>query len=329
MTIKQMYEACLIELNKQEAPSILLEDFNYLAQKAINQYINRKYNIYDVNQQSTDDLRVLKATAILDPTKANYEDSLMQELTGATYEVNLPDDYLHILNCICVYQVKGGNYKCYTNNSYVRFGAKRLTADMWGQVINNFYMKPSYKRPYYYIHNVNTSVELPTNPIVYDDKENYISGTDYNATVTITTTQPPSGGGDTPTTPSYKIKIGAVSGLTELANSRSDDVYTINGSKTLKCKQTSSNSKFIYVKLPNNSPLQVDNIYVGDTATEENIVDKSSLNELAEFLHAPTISEYETSGYTTYLGYMMNGSSFSSFGSTPQDIYVQLSKTSS
>jgi hypothetical protein len=26
-------------------------------------------------------------------------------------------------------------------------------------------MRPSYKRPYYYIHNVNTSLIVPTNPI--------------------------------------------------------------------------------------------------------------------------------------------------------------------
>ena len=58
------------EMNKTAAPSILLEDFNYLLNKAIYQYINKKYNIYDVNQQSTDDIRVLKSTAILQPTLA-------------------------------------------------------------------------------------------------------------------------------------------------------------------------------------------------------------------------------------------------------------------
>ena len=40
---------------------------NYYFNKAINQYINKRYNIYDVNQQTTDDLRVLKATTMLDP----------------------------------------------------------------------------------------------------------------------------------------------------------------------------------------------------------------------------------------------------------------------
>jgi hypothetical protein len=35
MTSKQMYEAVLVEMNKVEAPSMLLEDFNYFINKAI------------------------------------------------------------------------------------------------------------------------------------------------------------------------------------------------------------------------------------------------------------------------------------------------------
>lgn len=49
MTAREVYEAMLIELNKVEAPSMLLEDFNYLFNKAIYQYINKRYNIYDIN----------------------------------------------------------------------------------------------------------------------------------------------------------------------------------------------------------------------------------------------------------------------------------------
>jgi hypothetical protein len=40
------------------------------------------------------------------------------KLFGATYEVNLPDDYLHMLNCICIYKLKK-NYKCYNKDDYV------------------------------------------------------------------------------------------------------------------------------------------------------------------------------------------------------------------
>ena len=164
MTARQLYEGVLIELHKENAPNILLEDFNYFANKSISQYINKRYNIYDVNQQTTDDLRVLKATAMLTPHKmTEYNDLSLANM--ATYYVDLPSDYLHILNCICIYKVKK-TYKCYNKDDTWRAAATRLTADAYSQVLDNFWLKPTYKRPYFYIHNINTVNDgsVPTNP---------------------------------------------------------------------------------------------------------------------------------------------------------------------
>lgn len=143
-------------MNKVQAPSLLLEDFNYLFNKAINQYINKKYNIYDISQQTTDDLRVLKSSCILtaDTSKMFNDVTVKNSMWGAIYEFQLPEDYLHLLNCICNYKVRKP-FKCYDAGTYVQFPATRLTSDMWSQVINNFYMRPMYKRPYYYINNIN------------------------------------------------------------------------------------------------------------------------------------------------------------------------------
>jgi len=55
-TIKDVYLALLIELNKQESPTILLEDFNYLYNKAKQNYINKRINISPIGQQVIDDL---------------------------------------------------------------------------------------------------------------------------------------------------------------------------------------------------------------------------------------------------------------------------------
>lgn len=175
MTAKQLYEGLLIELNKENAPNLLLEDFNYFANRAVNQYINKRYNIYDMNQQTTDDLRVLKATAILIPTRSDAYD-MLSNAHMATYYVDLPSDYLHLLNCICIYQVNK-TYKCYNAGDTWRAAATRLTADNFTRVLDNFWLKPTYKRPYYYIHNVNTNTNNPTNP--YTDLES-ASGTDVN-----------------------------------------------------------------------------------------------------------------------------------------------------
>ena len=132
MTARNLYNAVLIELNKENAPNILLEDFNYFANKAINNYINKRYNIYDISQQTTDDLRVLKSSAILKPTHVDaYEGFTTLGVDRlATYEVILPSDYLHLLNCICVYKVKK-TYDCYNRGQSCVFPAKRLTADMY------------------------------------------------------------------------------------------------------------------------------------------------------------------------------------------------------
>lgn len=158
MTSRQVLESVLIELNKVQAPSLILEDYNYFINKTVLQYTNKIYNAYDMNQQKSDDIRVLKATAVLDATVST---DITGALLGKTYEVNLPDDYLHILNCLVEYNAEE-NFKCYNKNNKVHFGAKRLTADAYSQIINNYYMRPSYKNPYFYINNVNTSNVYPT-----------------------------------------------------------------------------------------------------------------------------------------------------------------------
>lgn len=203
MTARQVFEATLIELSKIQAPSLKLYEFNYLFNKAINQYINKVYNVYDINQQTTDDLRVLKATTFLTPHKVELagrasgaakdsaiqntkavtgnQDSLeggytgqassylskahrsIQSLHGATYEVYMPIDYLHMLNCVCIYYV-AKQKDCWDAGSYIEIPATRLTADSWSQIITDIYNRPSPMRPYYYIHNLNQQQVLPTDP---------------------------------------------------------------------------------------------------------------------------------------------------------------------
>ena len=208
MTARQVFESTLIELSKTQAPSLKLYEFNYLFNKAINQYINKVYNVYDINQQTTDDLRVLKATAFLAPHKVEINkdnaDSAVQNtlaitgnrdqaktgegdsatytaysgqatsylsrahrsiqsLHGATYEVFLPIDYLHMLNCVCIYYV-AKTKDCWDAGSYIEIPATRLTADSWSSIITDIYNRPSPMKPYYYIHNLNQSQKIPTDP---------------------------------------------------------------------------------------------------------------------------------------------------------------------
>ena len=177
MTAKQFYTAVLVECNNTNAPSLLLEDFNYFANKVVNMYINKRYALYDTTQQYSDDLRVLKSQAkISDVTK-------IQDAFDDSWEVYLPSDYLHLLNCICIFETteKQG---CEDIGTISRYEAKRLTADSWGTIMNDYYNRPSAKQPYYYIHNVNKFTTLPTNPLTIKDNS-LGTGTDPYLSITL------------------------------------------------------------------------------------------------------------------------------------------------
>lgn len=151
MTAIQVYEAVLIELNKVKAPSLSLEDFIYFFNKASQQYVNMVYNSYEVNQQTVDDLRVIRGTVKL-PL------SIDEGLSGTgifdnVYSTYLPDDYFHILNCIVAFKMNRQK-NCHAKDSLVFKGAKRLSSNANSAILNNYYLKPSYKNPYFYINNV-------------------------------------------------------------------------------------------------------------------------------------------------------------------------------
>ena len=64
MTTREIYEAVLVEINKENAQSFSLEEFNYILNKSILSFVNNRYNFYSTNQQLSDDLRVLVKSQI-------------------------------------------------------------------------------------------------------------------------------------------------------------------------------------------------------------------------------------------------------------------------
>ena len=184
MTSRAIYEAVLIELNKNNAPSLRLHEFNYLFNKAINEFVDETYQQYDTTQSITDSLRVLQSEATLTPNQikvsfnglpnniTNIEGiptlskngpPTSRELNGANFEVFLPEDYLHLLNCTCIYQVLQQN-KCYNAGDFVQMPATKLTSDSWSTIMTDVYNRPSPLKPYYYLHNRNSQENIPTNP---------------------------------------------------------------------------------------------------------------------------------------------------------------------
>lgn len=59
---------------------------------------------------------------------------------------------------------------------------------MWSQVINNAYNKPSYRNPYFFIHNVNSQSGLPTNSYTPQRGTDVnLSTSNFRGTITCTT----------------------------------------------------------------------------------------------------------------------------------------------
>jgi hypothetical protein len=172
MTIRNAYEYALIECNKLKAPALLLEDYIYLFNKAIQQYVNSVYNRAEYNQQSSDDLGWLQTIAILDDSTHS------DDFNGSIYTFKIPGNYLHLLNCKAM--ISGNTSKtniCGTTTSHKSsvVNCSRLTANLEGGIIENYYNKPSHRKPYYYIidrnwevnddSKFNTKVSLLDDPI--------------------------------------------------------------------------------------------------------------------------------------------------------------------
>lgn len=165
MTIRDAFENCLIELNKVQAPTLLIGDFIYFFNKAIQQYVNERYMLFESKQQITDDLRVLLKSKKIIP------DSETEESVGSGYEVSLPDDYLHILNCVCEFEDKNPNCN---DKSLIQQGANKIDTSQWPHIINNYYMKPSIKRPYYYIMNISDPKKQDTNSLSLSERNDIV-----------------------------------------------------------------------------------------------------------------------------------------------------------
>lgn len=177
MTIKECFKACLTELNKVQAPSLLLEDFVYLFNKCVQKYENKKYNQFEINQQLTDDLRVLMRTVGIEGDDKIIRSTGNNNVFGESYTVKLPDDYYHILNCVCSFSAINKANRCGKTEYDFHIGANKLDTSQWSSIITNYYMKPSVKRPYYYISNVNDPLAVENLPIDKKDEERYGNST--------------------------------------------------------------------------------------------------------------------------------------------------------
>ena len=146
MTARDVYEGALFELNKVHAPAFTVEEFVYFLNKTILAYVNERYNFYAVNQQLSDDLRVL----LTEFQMAVMPTDVFTDLESIRYVLSTlnVDDYLHILSCDLIVRNT-------ISNKTKKYVVKRLTLDMFGAIYDNEYLNPAINRPYFLL--------LPTN----------------------------------------------------------------------------------------------------------------------------------------------------------------------
>jgi len=163
MTEKQVYENVLRELRKAKAPSLHLDDYNYWGTKAIQEYSNERYNLFETTQQLSDDLSPLTTSATFAITSSGL--SLVGNWSGGVAETNLPiavgnrydsgfyqfkapDNYWHMLGShVGVINLRP--HRCYPAGYEISTPSKRLTRDIANGIINNSFLKPDFKRPYH------------------------------------------------------------------------------------------------------------------------------------------------------------------------------------
>lgn len=93
-----------------------------------------------------------------------------------------------MLNCIAEFTGSDSNKSRCGNGAQrtITSTCQRLTADLYAGIINNYYMKPSHKKPYYYIINRNEKDQPVTNPVMDNEikegsyRPNYIKTEDGN-----------------------------------------------------------------------------------------------------------------------------------------------------
>lgn len=138
LTALQLFKTVLYEIHKVEAPSFDLEEFNHFVNRAQLEYANRRYTLFEAQQQQTDDLRMLIKLQEVDVVRG----ALVNEL---------PEDYFHALRVLVRFQANN-NFEAYRAGDSFERHAKRSTADLQGYTESpNYYARASYRQPYWRI----------------------------------------------------------------------------------------------------------------------------------------------------------------------------------
>lgn len=160
-TKKRLYEAIIARMNKTQAPSISVREFNYELNDVILDVVRDYAIAMEAGQIPLDYLRNLKDVATLNYTTA-FKGALLQPTQNGvlpTLGVNegvtsiLPSDYRHVTGIIVCFKVGANGIidECYPPNSVPCFGAKRYDGGLSAATVSDVFLQPRYYQPGYSI----------------------------------------------------------------------------------------------------------------------------------------------------------------------------------
>ena len=154
-TARQAYIDILTELLKEEAPTLYLEDFLYYYNKAISEYMKSRYELFEITQQLSDDLRTWKkeftSNSLIIPIDSIYE-------TQETQKINL---YRHLLGCIISASITRPISKCDQRaGTTKRYKVIRMSSEIKSGILDNVYLEPQFYRPYFEIIGNNIKINI-------------------------------------------------------------------------------------------------------------------------------------------------------------------------
>jgi len=139
-TVRTIYIDILTELVREEAPTLYLEDFLYYYNKAISEYMKRRYELTEATQQLTDDLRFWKKKHVDSRMSIPIDDIGVSE----GYE------YRHLLNCIIYADLVFPDMDCGQLPGKAKaYKAVRMTSAIKAGIVDNMFLEPKYYRPYF------------------------------------------------------------------------------------------------------------------------------------------------------------------------------------
>lgn len=175
-TARKEYINILTELIKEESPVLYLEDFLYYYNKGIGEYLNARYEKFELTQQITDDVRTWKHKYTATPTEVeelevkidNIKEcrqvTLSKEIIitppvgpPMAHKVNYTatkcdKGYRHLLNCVVeVKLLRPVSHCTQAALTTKKYKVTRSTSDRNAVLPENDYLKATFYRPYFSI----------------------------------------------------------------------------------------------------------------------------------------------------------------------------------